>query len=189
MGTPGGYNAERTEGLGTADLLPAPTALVCERKLVRTLWAGNAGGILATAYWGSQEGDPDRSTTLTGHTAQTGDAYARLGAPAGASVSADVAAVKAQTAAIETDTQDLQTQIGTDGAGLTNMPWNAAWDAQVESEVTDALNAYDPPTNAEMVARTLARCVLLRPGCGHCSQRNDCSHDDEPDQPTGRGGA
>lgn len=43
-------------------------------------------------------------------TAQTGDAYARLGAPAGASVSADVAAVKAQTAAIETDTQDLQSR-------------------------------------------------------------------------------
>lgn len=58
-------------------------------------------------------------TTLTGHTAQTGDAYARLGAPAGASVSADVAAIKSQTAAIEADTQDLQTQIGTDGAGLT----------------------------------------------------------------------
>jgi hypothetical protein len=80
----------------------------------------------------------------------TGDAYARLGAPAGASVSADVAAVKAQTAAIEADTQDLQTQIGTDGAGLTNIPWNAAWDAEVQSECTDALNAYDPPTKTEM---------------------------------------
>jgi hypothetical protein len=41
----------------------------------------------------------------------TGDAYARLGAPAGASVSADMAAVKAQTAAIETDTQDLQSRL------------------------------------------------------------------------------
>lgn len=51
--------------------------------------------------------------------AMTGDAYARLGVPAGASVSADIAAVKTQTAAIETDTQDLQTQVGTDGAGLT----------------------------------------------------------------------
>jgi hypothetical protein len=50
---------------------------------------------------------------------QTGDSYARLGAPTGASVSADIAAVKSQTAAIETDTQDLQTQVGTDGAGLT----------------------------------------------------------------------
>jgi hypothetical protein len=83
-------------------------------------------------------------------TVQTGDSYARLGAPAGASVSADVAAVKAQTAAIETDTQDLQTQVGVDGAGLTALPWNAAWDAEVQSEATDALNAYDPPTTAEL---------------------------------------
>lgn len=42
---------------------------------------------------------------------QTGDSYARLGAPAGASVSADVAAVKTQTAAIETDTQDIQSRL------------------------------------------------------------------------------
>jgi len=56
---------------------------------------------------------------------------------------------------IETDTQDLQTQIGTNGAGLTNIPWNSAWDAEVQSECTDALNAYDPPTATEMNARTL----------------------------------
>jgi hypothetical protein len=48
---------------------------------------------------------------------QTGDNFARLGAPAGASVSADIAAVKTQTAAIETDTAE----IGTAGAGLTNI--------------------------------------------------------------------
>src|SRR5690606_5318435 len=35
----------------------------------------------------------------------------RLGSPAGASVSADVAAVKSQTGAIETDTQDIQSRI------------------------------------------------------------------------------
>lgn len=50
---------------------------------------------------------------------------------------------------IETDTQDLQTQIGTDGAGLTNVPWNSSWDSEVQSEVTDALNAYDGPTRSE----------------------------------------
>ena len=43
-------------------------------------------------------------STLTGHTAQTGDNFARLGAPAGASVSADIAAVKTDTAAILVDT-------------------------------------------------------------------------------------
>lgn len=35
--------------------------------------------------------------TLTGHTAQTGDSFARLGAPAGASIAADIAAVSVGT--------------------------------------------------------------------------------------------
>jgi hypothetical protein len=33
-----------------------------------------------------------------------------------------------------------------------DIPWNSAWDAEVQSEVTDALNAYDPPTKAELDA-------------------------------------
>lgn len=41
-------------------------------------------------------------------------------------------------------------EIGSAGAGLTAVPWNASWDAEVQSECTDALNAYDPPTKAEM---------------------------------------
>lgn len=45
-------------------------------------------------------------TTLTGHTAQTGDCYIKLGTPAGASVSADVAAVQA-------DTNDIQGRLPT----------------------------------------------------------------------------
>ncbi len=56
-----------------------------------------------TGYAGTNNVIPT-VTTLTGHTAQTGDAFARLGAPAGASVSADIAAVKSDTAAILTDT-------------------------------------------------------------------------------------
>lgn len=50
--------------------------------------------------------------------------------------------------AILTDT----TEIGAAGAGLTAVPWNASWDAEVQSECTDALTAYDPPTDTEMVA-------------------------------------
>lgn len=53
----------------------------------------------------------DTLTTYTGNTPQTGDSFARLGAPAGASVSADVAAVKAETASIQGDTNDLQTRV------------------------------------------------------------------------------
>lgn len=72
---------------------------------------------------------------------QTGDSFARLGAPAGASVSADIAVIESQT-----------DDIGVAGAGLTAVPWNAAWDAEVQSEVADALAVYDPPTAAELVS-------------------------------------
>ena len=42
--------------------------------------------------------------------------------------------------------------IGSNGAGLSAIPGNSSWDAEVQSECTDALNAYDPPTKAEMDA-------------------------------------
>ena len=172
------------------------------------------------------------------------DTYSRIGAPDGASLAADIAAAKAQTAAIETDTQDIQTRlpaalvsgrldssvgamaanvitaaaaaadfktevtaglstldaagvrsavglasanldtqlsgidskttnlpsdpadqsliiaatdavmarIGVAGAGLNAVPWNASWNAEVQSKCADALNAYDPPTKAELDA-------------------------------------
>ena len=51
---------------------------------------------------------------------------------------------------VETDTQDIQAQVGTAGAGLTNIPYNSSWDVEIESEAADALTAYDPPTKAEM---------------------------------------
>jgi hypothetical protein len=53
-----------------------------------------------------------------------------LGTPAGADMSADIAAIEAQT-----------DDIGAAGAGLTAVPWNADWDAEVQSEVNDALVA------------------------------------------------
>lgn len=65
-------------------------------------------------------------------------------------------AIKADTAAILTDTAEIGaagaglTEAGGTGDHLTAVPWNAAWDAEVESEATDALNAYDPPTKAEL---------------------------------------
>lgn len=42
-------------------------------------------------------------------TVQTGDSFARLGEPAGANVSADIASIKSETAAIVADTNELQT--------------------------------------------------------------------------------
>lgn len=123
------------------------------------------------------DGDLTKVNTLDGHTAQTGDSFARLGAPAGASVSADLATVDANVDAIVADTNELQTdwtdggrldlildarasqssvdtidgivdsilvdtaEIGAAGAGLTAVPWNSSWDAEVESEANDALIA------------------------------------------------
>lgn len=56
--------------------------------------------------------------------------------------------VKTDIDAILLDTAE----IGSAGAGLTAVPWNASWDAEVQSEVADALADYDPPTKAEMDA-------------------------------------
>lgn len=53
------------------------------------------------AYTATRAGYLDN---LNGHVPQTGDSFARLGAPAGASHAADLAAVKAETAAILDDT-------------------------------------------------------------------------------------
>ena len=71
--------------------------------------------------------------------------------------------------AIQTDTEDLQTQIGTDGAGLTALPWNAAWDEQVQSEVTDSLVAHNldhlaltATVAADMTAEVANNTILSR---------------------------
>ena len=70
---------------------------------------------------------------LNGHTPQTGDSYARIGA---------------------------------NGAGLSAVPWNASWDAEVESEVADALNVAIPgtPTADSINQRIKALDELLESG-------------------------
>lgn len=94
-----------------------------------------------------------------GNTAQTGDAFARLGAPAGVSVSADIAAIEAQT-----------DDIGVAGAGLTALGdvRLANLDAAVSSRaapgdamdlVADALDATALATSA---AQEIADALLDR---------------------------
>ena len=51
---------------------------------------------------------------------------------------------------IQADTEDIQTKIGAAGAGLTAVPWNAAWDAEVQSEAQDAITASGLATAAEL---------------------------------------
>ena len=72
---------------------------------------------------------------------------ARLGAPAGLSMSADLAAVKSETgttlpaqiAALNNlSSAQVVSALGS-GTWATALPWNAAWDAEVQSEVQDAI--------------------------------------------------
>ena len=112
--------------------------------------AADAGTEIGTAVWATAARTLTAATniTSTGGTTvpQTGDSFARLGAPAGASVSADIAAIEAQT-----------DDIGAEGAGLTAVPWNPAWDAEVQSEVTDALTAAAIPTATQNADALLNR--------------------------------
>lgn len=56
----------------------------------------------------------------------------------------------------------VETELGT-GSTFTAIPWNSAWDAEAQSEVADALAVYDPPTNAELEARTLVAANYFDP--------------------------
>jgi len=96
-------------------------------------------------------------TTLTGHTAQSGDSYARLGAPAGASVSADIAT-------IDTNVDTLVSRItSTLFSGITSLAeWLGAMagkqasdaTAQTEMRATGAgLGAYDATTDSQEALR------------------------------------
>jgi phage baseplate assembly protein W len=66
--------------------------------------------------------------------------------PTAADIRSEIDSNSTQLAAILADTA----VIGAAGAGLTAVPWNSAWDAEVQSEVADALAVYDPPTKAEL---------------------------------------
>jgi hypothetical protein len=98
-------------------------------------WLGTAAATPTVA------GVPEVDVTHVGGTAQTAgdiigdtnDLQTKIGTPAGASLAADIAAIEAQT-----------DDIGAAGAGLTAVPWNPAWDAEVQSEVADALDAAIP---------------------------------------------
>jgi hypothetical protein len=84
-------------------------------------------------------------TTYTGNTVQTGDAYARLGAPAGASQAADIAAVKVDTAAVKVQTDKLTFTVSN----------------QVDSNVLDWKSATAPAMTGDAFARIGAAGVSL----------------------------
>jgi hypothetical protein len=51
--------------------------------------------------------------------------------------------------------EQAPTGAGGDGSAFTNIPWNAAWDSEVQSEVVDGLGAYSAPTTTYLDGRSL----------------------------------
>jgi hypothetical protein len=60
-----------------------------------------------------------------------------------------------EAAALQMTIDDIQENIGDNGDALTQVPWSAAFGTGAQTAAAAALTAYDPPTNAEMEARTL----------------------------------
>ena len=86
----------------------------------------------------------DTIATYTGNTPQTGDAYARLGAPAGASVSADIAAVNAKTTNLPSSPASTTNITGgtiTTVTNLTNAPTAGDFTATMKTSIGTAVAA------------------------------------------------
>jgi len=79
--------------------------------------------------------------------AMTGDAFARLGAPVGASISADLAAVKAVDDAVKAKTDNLPASPAATGSAMT---LTAAYDAAKTAATQTSVD--DLPTNAELTS-------------------------------------
>lgn len=96
-------------GAVTAGTVSDKTGYALSSAGVQAIWDALTSALTTVGSIGKKLADWVIGTT------QTGDAFARLGAPAGASIAADIAAVKAETAAIVADTNELQTDITNGG--------------------------------------------------------------------------
>lgn len=56
---------------------------------------------------------------------------------------------------------DHLTEAGATGDHLTAVPYNSAWDGEIQSEAADALTAYDPPTRTELTTDTNSVLTIL----------------------------
>ncbi len=90
----------------------------------------------------------------TGNTVQTGDAYARLGAPAGASVSADVAAIKSDTGTILTDVNS--------GAGAIYSRLGAPAGASMSADIAALKTDLDAGVNTTSISGSTSAATNLK---------------------------
>lgn len=108
---------------------------------------------VATAVWNAETRTLTANPGLDAAGVRTaiGLASANLDTQLGA-IASDAGDAATDAAAASVAISALASDIGANGAGLTAIPWNSAWDAEVQSEVADALADYDPPTAAELAS-------------------------------------
>ena len=162
----------------TVNAMPPKEITVVEEAVYDAFYAASALGYIANApvnvaqFGGSNgtfsSGRPEVNTTLI----EGSDATNQIrDAVVDDSTRIDASALNTLSSHDPGETIMGATDLGT-GSGLTslataaelakvpksdsNVTWNATALASLQQEATDALNAYDPPTNAEMEARTLA---------------------------------
>ena len=149
-GTFGVYLDSAVSGVSTGGVSAGDIAdAVWDEALSGHSTGGSAGAALTTASGAA-------GLDAAGVRAAIGLASANLDTQLGAIddyVDTEVATAVSQTAAsairtaIGLSTANLDTQLSGIESGIS---WSSSWDAEVQSEVDDALNAYDPPTNAEL---------------------------------------
>lgn len=132
-------SASAVDGFYVNDIILTTGGTGIGQARVITAYVG-ATKVATVATWTT---NPDNTTTfailpfgLIG-TSQTGDAFARLGAPAGASTAADIAAVKTDTAAVKVQTDKL-------AFSVTN---------QVDANVLDWKSSTAPAMTGDAFAR------------------------------------
>ena len=107
-------------GLAPDTITAAAVAPSGGAEIANTVWDTDATAHQTVGTFGQAIGDPGADTTTIYQSVVT-DA-------AGTNIAVDIIAIEGQT-----------DDIGLAGAGLTAVPWNAAWDAEVQSEVQDAI--------------------------------------------------
>lgn len=113
-------NVTTVNGLAANVITAASMNADASVEIAGAVWNEDATGHQTLGTFGQAIGDPVADTTTIYQSVVT-DA-------AGTNIAADIIAIEGQT-----------DDIGAAGAGLTAVPWNAAWDAEVQSEVDDAL--------------------------------------------------
>lgn len=125
---------------------PSGASIAADIGDVPTVTEFNARTLPAAAYF-----DPAADTvanvttvaTLTGHTPQTGDSFARLGAPVGASLSADIAVIDANVDAIPARFDGIEGATfssATDSLEAIRDRGDAAWITGGGGGITQSLN-------------------------------------------------